>query len=742
VVYFIPYAQGRALIAIIGARTVPVVRSALALVSLVAQIVNDQGIQWLRLLNMTAFENGQYAALISSGLPTVGEQWEPPKDSMNFRVVGTLTGYVIVIILAAMYVKTAAIRNAGHAANNNLLGLSGIDQAEKILKIIIIIGIELVVFPIYCGTLLHVSLLPLLENTSLKDFISVTAAHPTVITVLHWAFGTFYMFVFAMFVTMCRKIMRPGVLYFVRDPSDPEFHPIKDALERPLLSQLKKIAISGLIYSALILVCIGQVISALRYRFNVSYFPLKLAPQLSLEQQSAILPLISVYMIGHHFLSVRDIKRMAILRRYWKWVFVYSCKALRLSSFIMNDPTSQEQGSVRYGSPLALFQRAKPDYTKPLTEDQFAKLKKDPSKAYFVKDGCFVRAPSSDSIQSSADMSLKMFVTVTKDDERLDGLQDPNPLQRELRDYTVVYVPPHFRRRVALLLGSIWLFGIIAVLCATALPLVVGKGITSLLLPQAVAKLGDIFHFYVGAVPLLLVLKNTGHFARAARYIFARASEIRGGGTHFSAVPRDSPASASYSEIRVSPKQMLLFLALVAQCAVISCCLTLLLKCYVEFPLQKAFDLSARRNFDWKNMLPSGAAILHMLKIGFVDRHPDSAIARDFRAIFRHGLLQYDYRLSMKKIFLPAYITIFYCLFAPISACWLTLQLASHLRQGPVISRENSDVLYTLGYPLFIVLVLLMSLFSLGKKQLSKWIARARDEVYLVGERLHNVNPT
>jgi E3 ubiquitin-protein ligase DOA10 len=68
------------------------------------------------------------------------------------------------------------------------------------------------------------------------------------------------MFHFAVFVTLCRDIVRPGVMWFIRDPNDPQFHPIKEILERPVLTQLRKIGASGIMYSAMIFFGIGTVI--------------------------------------------------------------------------------------------------------------------------------------------------------------------------------------------------------------------------------------------------------------------------------------------------------------------------------------------------------------------------------------------------------------------------------------------------------------------------------------------------
>ena len=73
------------------------------------------------------------------------------------------------------------------------------------------------------------------------------------------------MYYFAVFVTLCRDTVRRGVLWFIRDPNDPQFHPIKEILERPVLTQLRKICASGVMYSAMIVFGIGSIIYFLRY---------------------------------------------------------------------------------------------------------------------------------------------------------------------------------------------------------------------------------------------------------------------------------------------------------------------------------------------------------------------------------------------------------------------------------------------------------------------------------------------
>lgn len=98
------------------------------------------------------------------------------------------------------------------------------------------------------------------------------ASYPLLVFFTHWAVGTFYMFCFAMFIGMFRKFFRPGVIWFIRDPQDPNFQPMKELVEKPLLVMLEKISLSFSIYVLLIVLSIGCFtygIIALEWSFRV-----------------------------------------------------------------------------------------------------------------------------------------------------------------------------------------------------------------------------------------------------------------------------------------------------------------------------------------------------------------------------------------------------------------------------------------------------------------------------------------
>lgn len=129
------------------------------------------------------------------------------------RFWAILAGYVTLFFLGAMYLKRGSPFSRGNIMQAWEAGvIDTLHQASGIMKVIMIISIEMLVFPLYCGLLLDGALLPLFEDTTFKSRLLFTYNYPLTSVFVHWFVGTGYMFHFALFVSMCRKIMRQGVL--------------------------------------------------------------------------------------------------------------------------------------------------------------------------------------------------------------------------------------------------------------------------------------------------------------------------------------------------------------------------------------------------------------------------------------------------------------------------------------------------------------------------------------------------
>lgn len=144
------------------------------------------------------------------------------------------------------------------------------------MKVIFFVIVELIVFPTTCGLLLDWATLPLFPQATVLTRIEFQLDAPFTSVFLHWFVGTGFMFFFSNFIVACRKIVRPGVMWFIRDPSDPQFHPMKEILERTAWTQLRKVSASALIYATIIVVGFGGVIYALD-RCTTGIIPLRWA---------------------------------------------------------------------------------------------------------------------------------------------------------------------------------------------------------------------------------------------------------------------------------------------------------------------------------------------------------------------------------------------------------------------------------------------------------------------------------
>ena len=87
------------------------------------------------------------------------------------------------------------------------------------------------------------------------------------------------MFGFSIAVDFLRSTIRVGSLYFIRDPSNTDHHPLREILSRGTLVQARKIAISFALYTTVIVSCFGVSIVLLHF-VGFGILPLRWSYQL------------------------------------------------------------------------------------------------------------------------------------------------------------------------------------------------------------------------------------------------------------------------------------------------------------------------------------------------------------------------------------------------------------------------------------------------------------------------------
>ncbi|KAJ3091188.1 hypothetical protein HK102_001375 [Quaeritorhiza haematococci] len=131
------------------------------------------------------------------------------------------------------------------------------------LKFMFFISIELGLFPTFCGILIDLCTLPVFgPAATIASRLKFHEMYPWTSRFLHWLAGTTFMFQFALYVSTVREMVRPGVMWFIRDPNDPQFHPMNDIIERPVLLQLRKLAVGTIMYAAMVMGGVGGFVAA------------------------------------------------------------------------------------------------------------------------------------------------------------------------------------------------------------------------------------------------------------------------------------------------------------------------------------------------------------------------------------------------------------------------------------------------------------------------------------------------
>ena len=355
-------------------------------------------------------------------------------------------------------------------------------------KVFTLFFIELVGFPILAGTMLDLVLFsPVLGKQG--EWLSIPRGDVIWFQeeIIYWIIGTLYMYWFAKYVGMIRQhIIRPGVLFFIRSPDDPNIKILHDSLIHPMRIQLSRLCLSMFIYAVFILVGFGF---HTRFLFPV-LLDSKLLKAPETRYSSTILNNLSIVVIFYFAKRIIEANPNVtlIVREYWRKIFEVSSRKLRLSSFILGDDQPTERGHIHYRNVFYKYIQPKkaewsnPDlYSNPKTLSQAEELfKTNPEiHAYFIPDGVLMRVPSSDIV--SRNYVQTMFVPVTKDDKLIKSIDLERIKERNRKnagefgyldqqntdfdDYFICYMPPNFRLRYILLITLMWFFASTLILC-------------------------------------------------------------------------------------------------------------------------------------------------------------------------------------------------------------------------------------------------------------------------------------
>ena len=494
---------------------------------------------------------------------------------------------------------------------------------------------------------------------------------------------------------------------------------MRDVLERNVYTQLRKIAFSALVYGALVIVCLGTVIWGIAAAFN-GVFPI----HWSSNEPVLEFP---VDLLVYNFLmpvAVRFLKPSTGLSKMYEWWFRKCARFLRLTHFLFDERRIDEEGYRKSRSTAT-------ELTGEEAKDLGMPEHYDTSE--FVHDGRYVRAPASDQVRIPK--GARTFVEVDVNGNRLDGLPDVDHglHGRQNKMFAQVYIPPHFRLRIAAFVVLLWLFAATTGVSLTVLPLLFGRYVFTFLIPDH-RRMNDMYAFAIGIYvlggPIFLAIRHHAALRSIANQ-FPRSEAFNA-----AALARTTKRA---SGILLHGLRLLYFYGTFS--ILIPSLFALLFEAYLLIPLHTYLS---------RNYQPAPPHTIHFISdwtlgVLFVKvaarlilYHRNSRPAQALRALVSErnngaSWLDPDIKLATRAFILPITILMCAALLAPLGLGRIANTL--WFSQAP---EEMEAVVYRYAFPSVLFLGLSYAFGRAVWRALLLWRAKVRDEVYLIGERLHN----
>uniref|UniRef100_A0A8C8FZU2 E3 ubiquitin-protein ligase MARCHF6 n=1 Tax=Oncorhynchus tshawytscha TaxID=74940 RepID=A0A8C8FZU2_ONCTS len=212
----------------------------------------------------------------------VGLGFENNVQASHFEgLITTIVGYIFLAMTLILCHGLAAL--VRFQRSRHLLGVCYI-----VVKVSLLVVVEIGVFPVICGWWLDICSLEMFD-ASLKDRELSFESAPGTTMFLHWLVGMVYVFYFASFILLLREVLRPGVLWFLRNLNDPDFNPVQEMIHLPIYRHLRRLILSVVVFGSIVLLMLWLPIRTIKFilpaflPYNVMLYSDAPVSELSLE---------------------------------------------------------------------------------------------------------------------------------------------------------------------------------------------------------------------------------------------------------------------------------------------------------------------------------------------------------------------------------------------------------------------------------------------------------------------------
>uniref|UniRef100_A0A3B4ZXN6 E3 ubiquitin-protein ligase MARCHF6 n=1 Tax=Stegastes partitus TaxID=144197 RepID=A0A3B4ZXN6_9TELE len=246
-------------------------------------------------------------------------------------LITTILGYIL--LAGALIVCHALASLLKFQRSKRLLGVCYI-----VVKVSLLVVMEIGLFPLICGWWLDICSLEMFDAT-LKDREQSFDSAPGTTMFLHWLVGMVYVFYFASFILLLREVLRPGVLWFLRNLNDPDFNPVQEMIHLPIYRHLRRFILSVVVFGSIVLLMLWLPIRIIKLLFptflpyNVMLYSDAPVSELSLELLLLQVVLPALLEQGH--------TRQWLKRLVHAWTFTAGY-VLDLHSYLLGDHEDED----------------------------------------------------------------------------------------------------------------------------------------------------------------------------------------------------------------------------------------------------------------------------------------------------------------------------------------------------------------------------------------------------------------
>ena len=532
------------------------------------------------------------------------------------------------------------------------------------------------------------------------------------------------------------------------------------------MTQLRKILFSAFVYGALVIVCLGGVVWGLAFAV-----PNVLPIHYSSNEPVLEFPVDLLFYNFFMPLAFKIFKPSDGLHAMYRWCFRKSARILRLTFFLFGERRIDEEGTLHLSQDSAFqnypahrraFLGLDADKTtivpkswkdivdgvnttqrkSSVHEIKKLRLKKAQlvNSGQLVEDGRFVIAPASDRVKIPK--GQRVFFDVNERGRREDG--QPFEGIHATDQFQMVYVPPHLLARVFLFILLIWSFAAVTGVGLTIIPLVLGRRIFKMAIPDHV-RTNDIYAFCIGI-----------HILGFVAYSAVRIS-------NFWAKGRRQKSETVNSEQKTNTLNALGYIArglrityaysfILVVCPLV---LATLVELYINLPAHTLLNPPTAVNMAY-SIKTGGSPSQHRVRIieawtlgllylrlatNFVHSFlPHTRFAAAMRLVFHNGWLQPNIKVLTKAFVVPGLVVATLGIFGPGTFVQFleTRGFFSNTGQNAHEIAAVKVIRFRQAYPVLAFMTLVGKYCMVMKGGFDTLKAQVRDDAYLMGERLQN----